>query len=276
MKICKQCGQNFGGINKVFCSKRCSSLNRALSNHSEGKVNTKRLPERVCQWCGKEYPRKIGNPKFCSRKCYGDSKKGVSTGAHKPETIAKIRDDLRSRSTSIFPRSCKRCGKIIERPTHRQVYCSNSCSAKANWDNPWLKAEMLLKHSINHAGWSTRKKGTESFPEKFWRQRLEKEIFTFTQERMVKKKVLGLKRNGNYFLDFFFPELNVNLEVDGRQHDERKESDAIRDEALTRYGVTVIRYRWPRGPNRFQEAHEQTVEFIALLKERGARLGAFA
>lgn len=117
--------------------------------------------------------------------------------------------------------------------------------------------------AATHFGWSVRTKGRESFPERFWRRRLENVVSAeFVQEKVVKKRDVGGKDNGNYFLDFFFPEYGIDLEIDGRQHDERKEYDAIRDKSLTGIGIKVVRYRWPKGKDRFVEAHKQFESFV--------------
>lgn len=79
----------------------------------------------------------------------------------------------------------------------------------------------------------------------------------------MKKKFLGVAGNSNYFLDFFFPEMRLNLEIDGRQHDERQESDTVRDRALAAAGITVVRYRWPTGKDRIVMAYAQIDEFVA-------------
>jgi very-short-patch-repair endonuclease len=49
---------------------------------------------------------------------------------------------------------------------------------------------------------------------------------------------------GNYILDFFIPEVNLAIELDGSQHYEEKnrEEDKVRDETLLSVGIKVVRY----------------------------------
>ena len=49
---------------------------------------------------------------------------------------------------------------------------------------------------------------------------------------------------GNYILDFFIPEVNLAIELDGSQHYEEKkrEEDKVRDETLLSDGIKVVRY----------------------------------
>jgi len=59
---------------------------------------------------------------------------------------------------------------------------------------------------------------------------------------------------GGYFLDFYFPEFKVNLEIDGAQHEreERKVSDSHRDSLLRERGINIIRIKWVNIKNREQ------------------------
>ena len=49
---------------------------------------------------------------------------------------------------------------------------------------------------------------------------------------------------GNYILDFFIPNVNIAIELDGSQHyePEARESDKKRDAELLSVGIKVIRY----------------------------------
>jgi very-short-patch-repair endonuclease len=48
----------------------------------------------------------------------------------------------------------------------------------------------------------------------------------------------------NYIVDFYIAEKKTVIEVDGRQHfsPEYKEADEQRDEVLSNWGITVLRY----------------------------------
>ena len=49
---------------------------------------------------------------------------------------------------------------------------------------------------------------------------------------------------GNYILDFFIPNSNIAIELDGSQHyePEAREEDGKRDYALSLVGIKVLRY----------------------------------
>ncbi|HXH62166.1 MAG TPA: DUF559 domain-containing protein [Fimbriimonadaceae bacterium] len=46
---------------------------------------------------------------------------------------------------------------------------------------------------------------------------------------------------GPYFLDFYCPEAKVCVEVDGEQHEARKDRDRVRDEFLANKGILTLR-----------------------------------
>lgn len=72
---CRYCGREFMrpamGGKQLFCSARC--------RNAWGNEQKRRTPySRVCEQCGREFTA-FGNPhkRFCSRKCFADSRKAV-------------------------------------------------------------------------------------------------------------------------------------------------------------------------------------------------------
>lgn len=128
-----------------------------------------------------------------------------------------------------------------------------------------------------HKGWSVRGKGVESYPEKFWRGVFENHGVVFEQEFVVRKSDVGLDSLGNYFLDFLVecPDGSlVDIEIDGKQHSypERKQSDAVRDEALVGSGFIVHRIPWINPASQSGVVRGQIVEVLELLNGHGCDL----
>lgn len=48
----------------------------------------------------------------------------------------------------------------------------------------------------------------------------------------------------NYILDFFIPDVNIAIELDGSQHydTKKREEDCVRDKTLLSMGIKVVRY----------------------------------
>lgn len=63
---------------------------------------------------------------------------------------------------------------------------------------------------------------------------------------------------GKYFIDFVIDK--IALEIDGRQHDDRKEKDLEKDVFLTDNGFKVVRVKWENGIN----FRERLIEKMAL------------
>jgi len=66
------------------------------------------------------------------------------------------------------------------------------------------------------------------------------------KEKYINKATLDSNERGGFFLDFFFPDKKINLEIDGAQHKkpERAMHDMYRDKLLTNNGYIVIRIPW--------------------------------
>ena len=63
----------------------------------------------------------------------------------------------------------------------------------------------------------------------------------------LKRLPLNVRRQhniGNYIVDFYIAKKKIVIEIDGRQHllPEHMEADEQRDEALSTWGITVLRY----------------------------------
>ena len=78
------------------------------------------------------------------------------------------------------------------------------------------------------------------------------------------------KRVGKYFLDFVIGKLD--LEIDGKQHqyEDRKQSDILRDEFLTKEGYFVYRVKWNEinsieGKRMMKEKIELFLEFYKTI-----------
>ena len=63
----------------------------------------------------------------------------------------------------------------------------------------------------------------------------------------LKKLPIDVKRQKNvenYILDFYIPQCKLAIELDGSQHytKQGREADAVREEALKKWGIRVLRY----------------------------------
>lgn len=161
--------------------------------------------------------------------------------------------------------------------TRKSKYSSGELSVS---EEQRKKQSIRMKQRVaegKHKGWAVRGKGVESYPEKFWRGVFENHGVVFEQEFVVRKSDVGLDSLGNYFLDFLVECSDgalVDIEIDGKQHSypERKQSDAIRDEALIGSGFVVHRIPWINPASYSGAVRGQIVEVLELLNSHGCDL----
>ena len=85
----------------------------------------------------------------------------------------------------------------------------------------------------------------------------------------LKKLPLTVKRQHNienYIVDFYIAEKKIVIEIDGKQHgtEEHKEKDRIRDEVLSSWNITVLRYTNDNIRNNFNTVTVDILEKLGL------------
>lgn len=229
--------------------------------------------DKICEYCGKIHDGSYGSGRFCCEKC----SRAFSTKNLKNKTkilrciecgedsivsihilnenfrclkCRRIDEDIsfllkRKNKCTIFFNICVFCNKLFTTKNNIKKCCSEECSINNRKKNGSFK------------GWQSR--NIISYPEEFFIQVLknngiwEKCQFNYP----IKKKILGIDEPYNYFLDFYFEDLKIDLEIDGRQHEdiERVESDRKRDIALTNNGIYVYRIKWKNPINDENKAY---------------------
>ena len=217
--------------------------------------------KNFCIECGKEIP---GYRKFCSSSCaakYNNSGRKLSD-----ETKGKISKALRVRHHGTEEKSekktyqhvCGNCGKIFSSHNKHQTFCSHKCSNEN--ENTKNKIREKVFERIGNgtfSGWKTR--NIKSYAELFWEDVLNNNSIPFVREDFSTKR---------YFLDFFIEKngKKIDLEIDGKQHKDRKEHDTERDAFLSENGYVVYRVKWNSinseiGKTRMKEKVDTFLEF---------------
>lgn len=272
--ICKYCGSVRKSIYSLLgherlCEKNQTEnglINRLLNadrlrkmSENAAKKNTLEKKEYVfkCPRCGNNFSLllneneyKNGRHKiYCSYKCSNvrerseETKEKISNGVKrhidKFGVIVNTKEGkfVRPRKEKI-KRFCKDCGKEIVRDS-KSGYCSK-CVYKHINEFPErienLKAG--IRKSIEegrHKGWMSR--NIESYPEKFWKKVLDNNNIEYIFNMPFKRKFLDFV----IIVDEF---RKIDLEIDGRQHDDRIEEDIERDKFLAENGFLIHRIKW--------------------------------
>jgi len=79
-------------------------------------------------------------------------------------------------------------------------------------------------------------------------------------------KVADMK---GYFIDWYWPEIQIAVEIDGKQHLKQRRHDERRDRTLTDLGYTVSRISTAQLLIMMSEKHK--ADMTKLMEELGAR-----
>ena len=221
-KKCRECGCVISYEKKynVFCNSSCSA-----SYNNRLKDVKKETREKISESLMKYYN-------------------------NNPKKIKKIKKN--NEILLVKEKNCEYCGNIFN--TKRldsgrlsvAKTCSKECSLNLMKKNISISQKERVKNGL-HKGWQSR--NILSYPENFFIRVLKRnKIFNECEiNYKISKKDLGvIGDNLNYFLDFYFNNKKIDLEIDGKQHKllERQESDKKRDLLLNRYGIDVYRIEW--------------------------------
>jgi len=221
---------NIKSVNKKFCSKSCSAtymnLNRTKEERDEisRKVSAKlrkELTPKLLKPIKKIMPEKVKTRKIKKQIKYFYKKlhiltSNVYTFNYSKTYITSINLD------KYYLSYCKGCDKPLIGLTKRRNICINSKSCfkllmrKVHEEKPHL----ILNRS-----------NPESYLEKSFREYIENKGYikgdTFIQEKQWK-----LSSGKRYISDFYFPDLNLIVEMDGKQHQDTVVEDELKDSLL--------------------------------------------
>lgn len=207
-----------------------------------------------CQKCGKSVFEKFGSGKFCSRSCANSRKFSKETNLKRSESnkLAFVKNpalrDICSKTAKALNASRKGLPGPMKGKHHTDEAKKKISLSKvgkvgkvgkkvSDETKQKLRAAMLKRvKDGTHSGWQSR--NIASYAENFFINVLANELPNVSYKRE--------KRFGKYFLDFFFENKMLDLEIDGKQHlyKERAKSDKKRDEFLKENNVTVYRIPW--------------------------------
>lgn len=237
------------------------------------------IVSKKCPVCESIFETKLNHKDektTCSSSCankYFKSKKNDSVKQKISKSLKKYyKDELRT-----YTRTCIICHKEFERwrLNNGSITKSKTCSIDClNSQRSVNSKKSMLERIENgtHIGWMSRNK--LSYPEKFFIEVLENnEIFkNYHVNYRISKRRLGIDCNSSYFLDFYFEDKKLDLEIDGKQHDldERKSSDDLRDFYLRKNGINVYRIKWKsinskNGKEYIKNEIDKFIEFYTSL-----------
>ena len=190
-----------------------------------------------CINCGKKLDFSKRFNKFCNCHCsveYNNKLRIISNN-----TKLKISNSLKNKEHKIYKRICSQCGKefIVKYTKSGKLsstkFCCNNCK-KLYVGNLFRNIRKNEIESGKFKGWKSR--NITSYPERFFENVLNNNNIPYIKEYHFDK----------YFLDFYIIKDNkqIDLKIDGKQHQFRLEHDKVRDNFLSNNGIIVYRIKW--------------------------------
>jgi len=229
-----------------------------------------------CQKCSKEVIEKYGSGLFCSRSCANTRILSAETKERiRNSSIGhKVSEEIKSKIKASCKISCNKTDFISKQSETMKQYYKNNPEAIKNLSEyskyhrvyseatrqKLRESQLKLVKEGKHSGWISRK--VLSYPEKYFIEVLKlHSLFDKCQVNYkIKKRDLGYNCNACYFLDFYFDEYKLDVEIDGARHKilEISEKDKLRDSLLQNNGYKVYRIEWKNPVNDINKMYIKT------------------
>ena len=246
---CKFCNEKFflkntqsAGSHVVHCVK--NPRNSVVKGFEKKELNVENYnkDQKKCLDCDKLLEYKNRNNKFCSRSCsasYNNKTRICKKYELSEEGLKSILLRRKKSERKIKDKKCKICNNLTFRSN---TYCSRSCIYIDPLHSKKLSdsiKERFRKFPEQHPSRLCNKLN-ESYPEKMFREYFEskglkKEIDFETQFKI-----------GSYYVDFYFPILNLGIEIDGEQWHDRSNPKEIERENFIKKKIDLIRF-WAKS-----------------------------
>lgn len=247
------------------------------SERSQKKLQDFLAQNKRCKICGNPITRIDNNAKYCSKSCSAKARYSNLSDEVKVDTTNKLKNgnkaarELKRIQEAIEFKNamhrCEQCNRVMEIKFASGRFCSKECSdmycanygklhreeasirTKELWSNPDCRSRFLAgqQKAIDEGRWPCMMHSSEpSYPEKYWMDVLATENIRYVYNFLVKHSDIGVEapKLTWYKLDFYLIDYNVDLEIDGSQHDDQVEHDRLRDARLIDGGYLVYRIPW--------------------------------
>lgn len=259
-----------------FCGSSCAAFhNTAKRDCSHPDERRKKIKKALLQRsvdAGRRVALDVDALLSISHEC-ANCKEKFSTTRHRNKFCKNCSEEKRQRREDEikygFQKSCAFCGVSFVTMYKNTKTCSFSCARsvanlKIDKEKQKERGQAAIRKLMDEGrwkGWSGR--GAPSFPEKYVSGLLDARGISYETEYRIDR----------FSLDFAFPDLKIDFEVDGKQHDQPKQAahDINRDAFLTEHGWTVFRLKWAsiKNPVGKEKVQEQFDKFLTLLNARG-------
>ena len=202
---------------------------------------------KTCPNCEEVIPYDKTENKFCSRKCAGTGK--IKTPESIAKQVANMKITLEKKHGPTIPGASKNAARkrkknnclICDEVVLGNKYCSDQCRSAGRIIAGKRTMENAMKNGHNpqkNRGRQKRSYLEESFDT--WLKTEYPEVI-YETEYTVKIYDEGTYVT-SYFIDFYFPSINLGIELDGSQHKHTTEYDIHRDSLIKHYrDIDILR-----------------------------------
>jgi very-short-patch-repair endonuclease/predicted nucleic acid-binding Zn ribbon protein len=230
---CLYCQNEFIASDKYkkYCNLSCSGKHRGFVAQVQNKnIESYDLSPKICPQCCEPIVYSKRDNKFCSYSCgakYNNKRKDwskIKTGP-KPSGLPRKK---------WFTKQSKNCAVCNQSFIGLRKSCSESCLK--------ILSSKLIRERI-YNGWdpnSNRGRHKKSYLEQSFSEWLDNNYpkLDYITEQPFKR----LDMIKTYYADFYFPNLNLIIELDGSQHKHTQQYDSNRDDYITKtYDVNIVR-----------------------------------
>lgn len=279
-EACKYFNMSDIPCNRKYIKLIAKEIGFDIDIFNKNRTNRRGEPKK-CLCCGKLL--KYGQKKFCSNSCSAtynnklrivseDTKKKISESLKRNNQNKRIKNSQNKylQYSEYITKACKICGCLFK--VYRNKFGNFSkksvCSDECRHQLMILAGKTAYKKSKEngtHKPWMTR--NISSYAEKFFENVLDNNNISYIREFYVK----DLK----YFLDFKINMngINIDLEIDGKQHERTTDHDKKRDVQLKKLGYIVYRIPWNNinnesGKDEMKSKIDEFLSFISKIKNR--------
>lgn len=233
-RICSYCNNSFIAQDryKQFCNLSCSTANKNKLAR-EKKLQNYLLNPKHCLQCNAEMSYDKRSNQFCSHSCsatYTNSRRDytkIKTGPKKGY--------IPHRHYEKHPPYTKISQCIICNKSHPKTGKTCSTQCKSHLLSKSIKSAIFNGHDPKRNRGRHKRSWLETSFESWL---LENKITDFITEQPFKRH----DQVKTYFVDFYFPKINLIIELDGTQHKNTQEYDQQRDQYISdRYNLEIIR-----------------------------------
>ena len=198
----------------LYCSKDCVA-----------KAKTQETIKVNCTHCDKEVIKTksdLGRSTnyFCSHSCSAIFNNKLRTKNEKEEL--EVKKKSYTKRDGLFVRTCVTCSTEFLHKRNYKKTCSADCLRKA-----YQQVHIDHPHVINN------RSNPESYLESSFKDYILNTL-NIRKEDFIQEKRWIMSDSKLYISDFYFPSLNLIVELDGKQHELTREEDYNRDNQILR------------------------------------------